>query len=364
MLDPIEASALRWALRLDGTSQAMAERMGAEIQSALDTIAADLSRRSGDNTPWTVARLQAVRQELVALQQALSERFGVLIEEGRQAVIETANPATAEAFAALTAHGLPVSYVAAPVEVLALATAAPYQGKTWQQWGAKLAQDTVNGVERELREALLLGESVPKAARRLQAVTTLQRRQAEALARTAFTDWATRAQLATYSANRRLIPSVRFLTALDGRVSAQCQAYSGREWAIDDPAIVRPPLHPRCRSVLTPVTASMESIIGERGRAYDERMARSGEQPSVMDRRPVKDISKDVRPQTIRRVPAGLTYEEWLRDYTTPEFQREVLGPTRHAAWLRGVPLSGMATYSRPLSIAELRRMYPQEFAQ
>lgn len=60
------------------------------------------------------------------------------------------------------------------------------------------------------------------------------------------------------------------------------------------------------------------------------------------------------------QVPAGVTYQTWLGKQP-PEFQEEVLGPTRYRAFKRGLDLGQMATYDRPLSIAELRRLYPEQ---
>jgi hypothetical protein len=62
--------------------------------------------------------------------------------------------------------------------------------------------------------------------------------------------------------------------------------------------------------------------------------------------------------RNIGRTSAATDYSTWLARQPAP-FVREVLGPTRFEAWKRGLSLAAMATPTRPLSIAELRRLYP-----
>lgn len=61
----------------------------------------------------------------------------------------------------------------------------------------------------------------------------------------------------------------------------------------------------------------------------------------------------------VGQVPAKTSYEEWLRKQPA-DFAREVLGEGKFRAWRRGLSVESMATYDRPLSIAELKRMYPE----
>lgn len=357
MMDPIALAQLRYQIRLDGVAQDVARRLAADVQRAIDTVTADIARRVPEDAQWSFDHLQAVRKELGALRAALEELIAGTMTAARQGVVETAPAAVGEA---ATRVGL--SFTAVPVDTLLTATAAPYMGRSWADYGKRLADKTLAAVESELREAAILGESVGKAAKRLEAVTGLQRANATRLARTALADWSNRSLTEVYRKNQSLIEYLEPSVVMDGRTSPVCQSISGKRFKIDDPDLPRPPLHPNCRTVLLPITRSFESIIGERGREMDERLAASREKPSVMSTKPVSQIPKDVRPQTIRRVPASLSYSDWLRDYCTPEFQKEVLGPTRYAAWKKGVPLSGMATYSRPLTIEELKSLYPVEF--
>lgn len=363
MLDPLADAALRYQLRLDGVAQDAAARMLRDVQAALNTIAADLLHR-GDEESFTVARLQAVRERLTVLRAALAEKIGETLEATREAVIETAPAAVAEGVADLSRiGGVAVAFTEPPIEVLRLATSSPYDRRSWADWGTRLADNAMTAVENELRESMLLGEGIPKAAKRLEAAADLSRTSARKLARTAINDWSNRARMETMKANPRVCPKVRFSAVLDMRVSHICAGLDGREFPVDDANIPRPPRHPNCRSVLLPVTPKWVDLIGDTEKARElDRKTAEFTRPSVMDRRPVSRIPKDERAGKIKPVPASTDFERWFA--TAPEsFQREYLGATRYDAYRRGLPISALASYDKPLTLAQLRALYPKEFA-
>jgi hypothetical protein len=110
-----------------------------------------------------------------------------------------------------------------------------------------------------------------------------------------------------------------------------------------DPNIPMPPRHRNCRSVIVPVTESFREL------GIDLPELPQGDRPAVHEGKATQ-------------VPAGTTYAAWFA--RQPEnFQREVLGETRYRAYENGVPLSGMAAYERPLTVEELKRLYPREMA-
>jgi SPP1 gp7 family putative phage head morphogenesis protein len=357
MRDPLAMAYLRYVARLDGMAAGMAQRLGREIDRAINDITADIARRSEPDAPWTFAHLQRVRDQLLAFRQALAEKAGEEVTTARLAVAETVQPALAAGALAVGAEWENI-----PVESLLNVTDAPYRGKTWQAWGQALADDTASAVLEEMRQSVAMGESVGKATTRLQQAGIARKASAEALARTIFNDAASRTALETMKRNRRVVAKVVFSAVMDGRTSLRCASYSGREFDFDDPELAnaRPPLHPRCRSVLLPRTVSMESLTGERGRAYDQRQAATSTRPVVMDKRPVKDIPKDIRPNVIRQVPADWTFNDFLND-AGDDFAREYLGDARFRAWKAGVPLNEMARYDRELTIDELRALYPDK---
>jgi SPP1 gp7 family putative phage head morphogenesis protein len=238
---------------------------------------------------------------------------------------------------AATTLGIDARWTDVPTGMLVAATERPVDGMTWMRWGAKLGEDTIVRLESELRQAIALGETVDDVSDRLETVQGIAETSAERLARTALNDVGNRARLETYRENSDVIRALRFTATLDSRTSLICAGLDGQEFDLDDADLPTPPLHPNCRSVLVPVTAS----FGDLGIDVDE-------------------VSESTRASERGQVSADLTYAGWLRRQPA-EFQRDVLGPVRYHAWKNGLPLDAMATQDRPLTIDELRRLYPQQ---
>jgi len=336
---------LRHALRLDGLAGHTLALIAADIAAALETVEAEIRRRAPDDAPFSLARLLALRVELLTLQRALGEAVEGRIADALAATIETTSPAVAGALKALEplavqagAASFTVRFIDVDPQLLAKAADVPHDGMSWTRWGRKLADDVMSRITSELRQGAALGETFPQLRKRLEVVDEMGRTSAERLARTAINSTGNRAKMALYEANQDVVKGWRFLATLDSRTSRQCAALSGTEWRFDDPSAPKPPRHPSCRSVALPLLKTFR----EMGIDLDE--APTGEQASQFG-----------------PVAGDLTYEQWLRRQSAA-FQREVLGDTRYRAWKGGLPLASFATYDRPLSIEELRRLYPNKF--
>ncbi|EPY00613.1 minor capsid protein [Magnetospirillum fulvum] len=338
---------LRHALRLDGLAGHTLALIAADIAAALETVEAEIRRRAPDDAPFSLARLLALRVELLTLQRALGEAVEGRIADALAATIETTSPAVAGALKALEplavqagAASFTVRFIDVDPQLLAKAADVPHDGMSWTRWGRKLADDVMNRVTSELRQGASLGETFPQLRKRLEVVDEMGRTSAERLARTAINATGNRARMAVYEANSGpdgVVKGWRFLATLDSRTSRQCSALSGSAWRFDDPNAPRPPRHPSCRSVALPLLRTFR----EMGIDLDE--APTGEQASQFG-----------------PVSADLSYEQWLRRQSAA-FQKEVLGDTRYRAWKNGLPLTAFATYDAPLSIEALRRLYPTE---
>lgn len=340
--------------RLDRAAAGLSRDLVRDLEAALRTIDAELAK-GDDGRPWTFARFQAMRPRLVALLEALQGTIPGLCYQAATAAATTAPAAVREALDSLRDMALDLGATEAAArivftapsmaQVLAVAVNAPFDGRSWTQWGRKLASDTLSRVESEMRQAVSLGETVFQARKRLETAADLSRTSAERLARTVFAAAGDRARMVAYQANADIIEELQFVAVLDLKTSRRCMAASGRRFRLDDPALAafRPPLHPCCRSVLLPVTRSWESLLGPEGRELDKAMSR-GTQASVDG-----------------PVSADLDYAGWLKRQTR-EYQTEALGPTLAAAFRRGLPLSAMASGTRPLSLTELKALYPSKF--
>jgi SPP1 gp7 family putative phage head morphogenesis protein len=333
-----------------------------------------LARRADREGTFTYARLVELRRELLTLRRELARKIVGHIDPALDATIEAAQVSSMGAFAevqeiaskVLPNGPLPVAFnfVDVPVGMLAKVKDVAHDGMSWRAWGARLADGVVRRIESQLRQGAALGETIPDLAKRLTRAGELSRISAERLARTAINATGNRARFEVYRANSGpmgIVRGWRFVATLDGRTSRICGALDQRTFRIDDPEAPKPPRHPNCRSVAVPVTASWEELLGPKGKALDD--APTGERPFVADTRKVKDIPAEERQGAIGQVPGDTSYETWFRRQDR-DFQREVLGETRYRAYRRGLPLSAMASYSRELSVAELRRLYPRQMPQ
>ncbi len=340
--DPI----IRHAVRLIGLETATLHALTVDINRALETVAAELDKGPAGR-PFSYARFMALRGELDALRRALAGALGTTVADAVAATADTSMEAVRAALEALEGIAVDagfatftISFTALDARAIAAIADLPHDGMSWTRWGARLADDTMARVTSELRQGASLGETVQKLRRRLEKAADLSKVSAERLARTAMTSTASRTRLALYRENSDTIAKVRFVATLDSRTSLTCAALSGQEWPVNSPDIAAPPRHPSCRSQLLPVTKTWEELLGPEGHELDDEMP-EGQQASQDG-----------------PVPADWTYSDWLKRQPA-SFQREVLGPSRYEAFAAGVPLAGMATYSRALSLQELRAMYP-----
>ncbi|MFO1150953.1 MAG: phage minor head protein [Alsobacter sp.] len=319
---------LRYAVRLEGLSARTVRLIAADIDAALADVDAEIEKRLGQNTA-TASRLRTLRVELQRVRAALRASITGDLAEALAAVEDTT--ATLAADLSDDLHRVAgVAVATRSVEVplsIVRAAAGEFDGRSWTAWGEALADDTIDRIEAELRRAIAKGETLPAIRDRLSRVTGLARTGAERLARTSISATANAGRRAAVESLAGDLPfRWKYVATLDSRTSIICASLDGREWASDDPDIPRPPRHPSCRSTLVPV-------IGE---FTGERAAEGGP------------------------VAASENFETWLRRQPDA-FQDEVLGPTKADAWRAGVPLSDMATASRELTVAELRRLYPDK---
>jgi len=347
-------SIVRHADRCDRAAAGLSRDLVRDLEAALRTIDAELAR--GDqNRPWTYARFTALRPALVRLLENLQGLLPGLCYSAAETAAQTAPEAVREALDSLRdiAIDLGATEAAARIsfttpnlaQIVAVAANSLFDGRKWTEWGQKLASDTLGRVEGEMRQAVSLGETVQQARKRLEIAADLSRVSAERLARTVFAAAGDKARFETYRANQDIIEELQFVAVLDLRTSKRCMAASGRRFKLGDPALsaFRPPLHPCCRSVLVPVTKSWESLLGPEGAELD-RATTKGQQASEGG-----------------PVPADWTYSDWLKRQSR-EYQDEALGPTLAAAFRRGLPLSALASGTRPLSLTELKALYPSKF--
>ena len=140
----------------------------------------------------------------------------------------------------------------------------------------------------------------------------------EANVRTARSALANVAYDDTYSA---LGYEYRMLVAvLDGRTTKLCASLDGMIWKYNDPAIRRPPLHFRCRSILMGV--DKDGMI-------------AGKRPFVAADKPLSKIPKDERGEVTGQVSANTKFPSWFANQDA-KFQKDWLGESRYKLYKQG----------------------------
>lgn len=314
---------LRYATRIERLSLATARKLEDDLAAVVMEFDERLKAIDAADDSRSAIRLRSLRENVANYRESLRSSVVGSVDEAINVTIETTAPALAEA-------GF-ISSVP-PVQLLSRIGEKSFDGRTWQRWGVKLADDMLDRVESDLRRGFAASEPITETRKRLQKSLNLSKTAAQRLATTAMNDISNASRIeVVQQLAADVVRGWRFVSVLDGRTSKICAGLDGRIFQLKDPNLPRPPRHPYCRSQLVPETAA--SAAGNPQRA-----------------------SKD------GPVSSRLDFEGWLK--RQPDgFQREYLGPERYGAFERGLPLGNMATADRPLSVAELRRMYPSKFA-
>jgi hypothetical protein len=207
--------------------------------------------------------------------------------------------------------------------VAALALAAPYQGRTVQQWIDDAQAAEARRISQSIFVGIGAGEDPATVARRVvgsaatkgaDGTTQISRNHVDTLTRSFLVHVATSGRMALYSANAQILVAEQYIAILDTRTTQLCRDLNGRRFAIG--VGPRPPLHFGCRSMRVVV---LPEDIG--GPIWE---------PEV--------------------------YDAWLR--RQPQAVRvELLGATRAAqARKRSVDLGAFVDYgSRPMTLKQVR---------
>lgn len=319
----------------------IAARVVGIYEAALAALVADLERARaafdrGEVAAATVARIEA---RAAGLQAALTEVYQEsrsILAEGLEAAARVEVAAVTEGAAALVPPGVNVSFDRPPLGDVLTAINAPIGGRSW---GGRLASDLMavhDGLQDQIAIALAAGRSMPEAAAALEdalGITETYRGRLVAIARTEIQRVANEAALATYQLNSDIIDRVEYLATLDSRTCVICAPLHGTIYPVNDPAIPLPPLHPRCRCFLAPITKSWAELgLGP-------------PQAALFDGKP----------------PGGPTFDQWLQRQP-PAVAEDILGPDRADAWRSGLSLEKFTDQREVVPLDQLRARYPAAF--
>lgn len=182
------------------------------------------------------------------------------------------------------------------------------------RWASRMHQrygETLVGMRNAIGASVLLGEGMPQAATRIQAVAKVTRRQAVVLARSEIQRVANSAATASYMRNQDVIKGLVHVATFDSRTCLICGGLDGTFYAMGE-SLPQIPVHAQCRCFRSPVLRSFEEM--------------------GMDTR---EIPASTRASMDGQVPASLTYEDWFATQSDA-FQLDVLGPSRFERFQNG----------------------------
>jgi len=316
-----------WQYDLDAFTTKELKRIQGAVNKAKVNIVDYMQKRGSDIGAWTGERLDDVMNELEALtigvQGQVTDDISTLYSSvGEQAIAAQNN---------MLSFGSRVpgfNFVAlSAAQLKSFASTTQVGGQQLNYW---VKREFTKAMQEELRRevlaGMLQGEGYPQFLKRLEGrFNTFNRRELTTLVRTYVQDANVQAQKAVYAANPDVVRLVEWSAVLEpgyirtGRGTCpRCAALDGNQYDMDDhPAI---PLHPRCRCILLPVTASYRELgldIDEIQKAYRPYTIRPNKNVDTGGRRKILEVG----------FHQG-SYDSWFAKRPR-SFQRNVIGPKR-----------------------------------
>jgi hypothetical protein len=198
-------------------------------------------------------------------------------------------------------------------------------GNLYKTWDTAVRAGYLTGMTAREINRQVLGSVKDMEPGQMQAL----RNSLDANTKTMISSMAEQARDAVYRENERLFDGYRYLATLDTRTCLVCAADDGKIFKNLDEA-PKLPRHLRDRCLYVPYIKGFEDIPGERA-------AVGG---------PVSD---------------KLTYKDWLAQQSDA-VQREILGPTRYAAYKNGVEITSFVSGNNVLTLPQLMKKEGLEF--
>jgi hypothetical protein len=247
-------------------------------------------------------------------------------------------------------------------QVYSAAMARPFQGRLLKEWAGTIEANRMTRIRDAIRIGYVENQTVSQIVQRIRGtraknyedgIIQIDRRDAEAVARTAISHTAAFTRDRFLKANGDLIRAVVWTSTLDSRTSEGCRIRDGKEYTPDDahkpighkiPWLAGPgALHWNCRSTSVPVTKSWKELGGA----------------------DIESFSPSTRASMDGQVPAETTYAAWLKKQSAGR-QDDILGPMR-GKLLRDGDLTLDRFYSdkgKYLSLDEMRQRDAAAFAR
>ena len=246
-------------IRYGGSSANEIVKILQEAEKDLVTRIAGRVDRLGPSAKNTLGskRLQAILADIRGQTRDLT---GALYSKTRGDLMGLAKQEVDIASRRLTeAVGVDLGNFRVPPETLrTLVEKRAVGGKSLRRWFTRLGADRMGRLESAVNLGVIEGDTISEITRRFRDAEAVTRRSATTMVRTHINHVANQSREALYEANSDIVEKVRWTATLDGRTSAICKSRDGKTYDLDEGP--RPPAHPNCRSITTPVLKSWESL--------------------------------------------------------------------------------------------------------
>lgn len=243
-------------------------------------------------------------------------------------------------------------------QVYTAAFSRPFQGRLLREWSQTIEADRLTRIRDAVRIGYVEGQTTQQIIQRVRGtrakgysdgIIEIDRRNAEAVVRTAVSHVAGAARDRFYEQNEDLIKAVVWSATLDTRTSEGCRIRDGKRY---EPVSHKPlghkipwaggpgRLHWRCRSSSYPVTKSWREL--------------------GLD---IDDLPPPARASMDGTVPGDTTFGDWLKRQSAAR-QDEIVGATRGKLMRQGdMPFDSLYTNrGQLLTLEELRKKNAEAF--
>jgi SPP1 gp7 family putative phage head morphogenesis protein len=292
----------------------------APLKAALREVQVKMAKAGFNPASFTGMRAIRLERQLTDLVQAATWAGGGRLQEELAKIIQAEN----QAQTGILKDALPapvdalVSFERIPLPQLTAMIQTPLGGKTLNDRLVTMNAGAAEDVRRALSTAVLLGEGVDAAARRIREyVTGGTAYNATRIARTEIHRVANAVTRDVYDRHREVLGGLQFVATLDPRTCFDCSDLDGSIYYYESEPLVEDmpeiPVHPMCRCTTAPVTKSWSQL----GFTKDDLKGFPG----------LRDMDG-----LAAKTPA---YGDWFKRQPVA-VQKQILGPARWMDWAAG----------------------------
>lgn len=359
--DLLQDEAIRHQVSMQGYTTGVLYRLLAVLNRSDARLAAELAVVLGnmDSTTFSMDRLESLLTSVRTMSAATYRELGVELNKELEAFVAYEVSYQQQ----MLVQHLPVGVHVASVnvaQVYAAAYAQPFQGVLLRDVWSDLDAGKMKRVRQAIAQGFVEGKTTDQIIRELRGTRAKSyedgliqrdRRDVEAVVRTAVGHYAGKAQDQVMEANADLLKALQWSSTLDLRTSPQCRI---RDRLLYTPDTHKPiehkvpwlsgpgRLHWRCRSGQVPVLKSFKEL--------------GIDLPEI-------EVGGKTRVSMDGQLPADTSYADWIKKQSTAR-QDAVLGPTR-GRLLREGKLSMADLYSARgelLTLDDLRKRDAEAF--